>query len=169
MLHWKYGSKREDIINGKPAFLTNNFCISKQLFLQLSFPYDWQGYGHEDSWMGMELERLGADIKMINNPVLHIGVEDAEVFLSKSLQALHNLLKLSEAYNHKLLSNHIKLFRFYTRLRQLRMTGIVRKIFERSKKVLEKNLHSCNPSLLMFDIYRLGSFIQLKDELKTRS
>jgi glycosyltransferase involved in cell wall biosynthesis len=52
MLHWKYGSTRENIFKRQTGFLTNNFCIRKDLFGQLSFNAPWQGYGHEDTWMG---------------------------------------------------------------------------------------------------------------------
>ncbi|HEY0067120.1 MAG TPA: glycosyltransferase, partial [Flavisolibacter sp.] len=85
MLHWKYGSTRENIFRQKTGFLTNNFCIRQDLLRQLSFNTPWQGYGHEDTWIGIQFEQLHAQVKIIQNPVLHDGLEPAGIFLQKSL------------------------------------------------------------------------------------
>jgi glycosyltransferase involved in cell wall biosynthesis len=57
-LHWKYGTHRESRQPGKkhqPAFMTNNFMIQARYFKQLTFDTGGEGYGHEDTWIGIQL------------------------------------------------------------------------------------------------------------------
>lgn len=56
-----------------------------------------QGYGHEDTLLGKQLERLGARIVHIDNPVVHTGLEEDAVFLRKSEEAARNLARLYRA------------------------------------------------------------------------
>src|SRR5687768_6433466 len=44
-LHWKYGKERESVKGNSAVFHTNNFCIQKDIFLQLNFPKQLTGYG----------------------------------------------------------------------------------------------------------------------------
>lgn len=164
MLHWKYGSRREVL----PAverqkspyrgFQTNNFLISRKLFLDIGFDESMVGYGHEDTLFGQELERRGIPICHLTNPYRHLGLEPVDVFLKKQEQALQNLFRLEK-----------KGISMQTRLSQvskkISKTGL-EKLFFASWIVLVPllllNLKSKYPSLFVLDIYRLGFFISLK-------
>jgi len=161
VLHCKYGKQREKMFGRKTAFMTNNFCIKKSVFKKLPDNLSWTGYGHEDTLIGLELEKLEAKIIPINNPVLHGVIEDAEEFMSKSEEALSHLKLLSQYYDHETLRRHVKLFDWYCRLKAFNLTGIVTSLYNINQNKIHINLSSCNPSLKLFDWYRMAKFIDL--------
>lgn len=174
-LHWKYGAAREGrrpAGNSQPAFMTNNFCIQAQHFRQLSFDTGGEGYGHEDTWIGIQVEKAAIPVHYIDNPVLHTGLEKNTVFIAKSENALLNLHKLSTSVAPELLARHVKLFRVYQNLRKWNATWIPLWGYKLLKKYITGNLHSCDPSLTLFDLYRLQYFIRLdasRSQLTARS
>ena len=169
VLHWKYGSIREDVVKKKNGFLTNNFCIKKEVFNKLDFEVELKSYGHEDTLMGIELKKTGARVSYIENAVLHNCVEEASVFIQKSLQAVRNLDLLSNTIDESTLREHVRLYDQYCKLEQKGLTAPIKSIYNRSRKTIEKNLKSCNPSLFLFDFYRLANLILLKDQPRTDS
>jgi glycosyltransferase involved in cell wall biosynthesis len=160
MLHWKYGSTRENIFKQKTGFLTNNFCIRKGLLNQLSFDAPWQGYGHEDTWIGIQLEQLRAQVKIIQNPILHDGLEPTDIFLQKSLAAVENLPVLASACSADAVAKHVRLYRMYLKIKRSGLTKPMLSISQTFSSRIQKNLHSCNPSLQLFDIYRLSHLLR---------
>jgi glycosyltransferase involved in cell wall biosynthesis len=160
MLHWKYGSTRENIFQNKTGFLTNNFCIRTDLFHQLSFNTPWQGYGHEDTWIGIQLEQLRAEIKIIQNPILHEGLEPSDIFLQKSLAAVENLPALASACGQDAVAKHVRLYRMYLKIKRSGLATPVLSISKMFNSRIQKNLHSCNPSLKLFDFYRLSHLLK---------
>ncbi|NII28681.1 glycosyltransferase family 2 protein [Pseudoflavitalea sp. X16] len=163
-LHWKYGSRREGRLPGKkhqPAFMSNNFLIQARYFQQLSFHTGWNGYGHEDTWMGLQLEEAGIPVRYIDNPVIHGGLEKNSAFIAKSATALLNLHQLSGMVPAALLARHVKIFRVYKKLEVWRCRWIVLAAYALLKNYIHRNLHSSNPSLTLFDLYRLQYFIRL--------
>ena len=164
-LHWTYGTKREnrspDARLGKgPGFMSNNFLIKKQLFAQLDSSTELTGYGHEDSWWGIQFEQLGAACRTINNPVLHGELETAEMFIAKSDQALANLFLLEKKIGKNLLKKHVRIFRWYCLLRRNRLAGLYLFFEKPFHTYFRKNLLSCKPQLFFFDCYRLARLIQ---------
>ncbi|MBO9562494.1 MAG: glycosyltransferase family 2 protein [Niastella sp.] len=165
-LHWKYGTYRESRQPGKkhqPAFMTNNFMIQARYFKQLTFDTGGEGYGHEDTWIGIQLEQCNIPVSYIDNPVLHAGLETNKVFITKSENALVNLQKLSSNVPDELLVRHVKLFRVYRRLAKWQTRWVPAAIYKLMKGYIHRNLQSCNPSLRLFDLYRLQYFIQLNN------
>lgn len=158
-LHWKYGTFREVTTPQKKSFRSNNFCVRKALFLALQLPPELSGYGHEDTFIGMELERKGAKISYIGNPVLHLGIEDAPNFIRKSESALENLLRLRKYVHTDDLRRHVTLYDVFCRTRLLQ--PFILWIYGLVKPLLIKNLNSCNPNLKYFDFYRLCRLIML--------
>ena len=160
MLHWKYGVKRESNTNNSRAFMSNNFLIKKELFDKLDHSILLQGYGHEDSWWGIQFEQLNIQCITINNPVLHAALEKSGVFLAKSENALDNLLMLAKNADGDLISKHIKIFRWYRRLTKMGLAGVFVFFENPFHKYFRKNLLSKKPSLLFFDCYRLTILCQ---------
>ena len=77
-LHWNYGTKRE-VKSAKQrnelgfnSFASNNFAINSLTFATNQFDESLTEYGHEDTLLGKQLERSGAKIFHINNPVILI-------------------------------------------------------------------------------------------------
>jgi len=160
-LHWKYGVKRESPKGNRTAFHTNNFCIKKNIFTQLDFPAFLNQYGHEDTWMGIELERMGKTMQYLDNTVEHAQIETTETFLKKTEDALQNLFSLKRVIDTKTLSNHVALFKSYCFIRNAGMEFTIEFVYRSFKNWILQNLNSCNPSLTVFDFYRLYYLIQM--------
>lgn len=164
LLHWKYGSYRESrtpLHQHQPAFMSNNFLIQARYFQQLSFDTGWGGYGHEDTWIGIQLEKMGVPVHYMDNPVLHAGLEKNALFIAKSENALVNLHKLSGIVPGELLARHVKLFRVYKKLEAWHALWLPLTGYALLKNYIWRNLNSCDPSLTLFDLYRLCHFIRL--------
>lgn len=166
-LHWTYGSQREQQSPAQrmkrpyAGFMSNNFVIRKDTFQQFHLTETLQGYGHEDTWMGIQLERIGAKVQHIANPVLHNGIEESRIFLSKSLNSLHNLHKLEKIEGAVTLKNHVKLYAAYYRYKKWGIFSLLNFGLSSLQPYILKNLHSCSPSLFLFDLYRLNYFARL--------
>ncbi|ANE49407.1 glycosyltransferase family 2 protein [Flavisolibacter tropicus] len=169
-LHWAYGTHREAQSAQKrlkrpyAGFMSNNFLINKEAFQQLQLTEELMGYGHEDTWMGIKLEIMKARIFHIDNPVLHNGIEDSRVFLDKSLNSLLNLSRLQKIVCDEALKNHVKLFAAYRRYKKLGIIPILNITISFMQSFILKRLHSCNPSLFLFDLYRLNYFSRLAED-----
>ncbi len=164
MLHWKYGTGRESRKAGRnnaPGFMSNNFLIKKETFNQLDNSLQLPGYGHEDSWWGMQFERAGIQCYYANNPVLHAALEKADVFLAKSENALVNLLLLEKNIDKDLLSRHIKIFSWYNRLKKTGLSGPYLFFEKPFHNYFRKNLLTCKPKLFFFDCYRLAVLMKM--------
>lgn len=163
ILHWKYGRCREKT-DDRLIFMTNNFCIRKSIFNQIHFPKTLQGYGHEDTWMGIQLKQLGSRMVFIANPVLHAGIEDATTFISKSEQALHNVAALELLVPQKDLERFIKLYYYYRLQQRWHLSWFLILLEELFHSFILKNLTSCYPHLWLFDFYRLVYFIKINQQ-----
>lgn len=102
LLHWTVGKSREEWPADRRAarpwhgFMTNNFLIPKEILLSIRFDERLREYGHEDTLFGMELELRQIPVLHLDNPLEHIGLEAAAVFLQKSELAVQNLRRLRE-------------------------------------------------------------------------
>jgi len=165
-LHWKYGRYRESQVgartpNAYKHFMSNNFLIRKELFNRLDFQIPISGYGNEDTWMGIQLERWNASLMKIDNPVLHDGLEQAGSFIEKINNAIRNLKRLSEVVELKTLQRHSKLFNLYLLLEKYKCKNVLSLFYSIISKKVEKKLKGCNPSLLLFDLYKLNVLIRI--------
>jgi GT2 family glycosyltransferase len=164
LLHWKYGTAREchtaAIRNKNPnyGFQTNNFLISKLLFETLQFNENLKGYGHEDTFFGIELQEKGITIKHIDNPLIHLGLENASVFLEKAKNAISNLIKIEHLIKEKYPKHakHSNLMKTKFTLEKLHLVHLFSIIFKINSGLMKKHLLGNNPSLRIFDLYRLG-------------
>ena len=161
-LHWKYGTTREAATGlHKPAFASNNFCIAKKHMQAFSFNVSLTGWGHEDTDFGLQLKQAHISIEFINNPVLHAQLENAHEFLQKSKSAAHNLLQLAQQWGPAVVAKEVKLYRWYRRVKKLRLDYLLLPIWQLAQKKLHTHLSGCNPRLWLFDFYRLGSLLSI--------
>jgi len=159
-LHWKYGTQIEaksvEQRKKEPnkSFMTNNFLIKKEIFNKIKFNEKITGYGHEDTLFGIELLKNNIKIIHINNPVIHIGLDDNYAFLSKTIISLRNLKFIYKTYLQKdLLLKNIKLLRYYKKYYFLKPFLLIYYSFF-SQKII-KNLKSSNPSLKRYSLFKL--------------
>lgn len=158
ILRWLYGSKREvvtaDIRNQKPYlhFMTNNFVIPTHFFEFIQLNETIVGYGHEDTQLAEELRLANKAIVHIDNPLIHIGLENAEEFLYKTKQGVKNLALLMQQNQH---NSEIKLSSVYLKISQIGGSWLLRLLGPPVLPILQKQLKSSRPNLLLFDIYKL--------------
>ena len=170
-LHWLYGTKKESQpverrkLSPNASFMTNNFLLSRSIFEVLSFNEELVGYGHEDTLFGWELEKRQIEIRHINNPVIHEGLEAASSFLQKTEEGVKNLyrlylLKKDEPEWHK----EVKLLHLFHRLKQWRIAAITFRIMAVFQPFISRQLQSRRPSLFLFNLYKL--YFLLERDLK---
>jgi hypothetical protein len=171
ILRWKYGTEREALSaeqrnkNANYGFETNNFLISKSLFEQVKFNENLTTYGHEDTLFGLELQAKEIKIIHIDNPLIHIGLEDANSFLSKTKNSVKNLLFIDKIIEKNYPNiNYSSLIRTGKKLKKWRLAPFYRYFFHLFKSTWHRNLLSPNPSLFYFDLYRLGLLLDIVEK-----
>jgi hypothetical protein len=92
--------------------------------------------------------------------VIHLNLETNEAFIKKSELALQNLLNFHNTGD--LDKETVKILKTYLKLKKRNLLFVMRIFFNALKKPLLKNLNSTNPSLFLFDLYRLGYLSSLK-------
>ncbi len=165
-LHWTYGryleSRPAEFRNkqGYRSFMTNNFLISREIALEFPFNEALTTYGHEDTWFGYELSERAVPIMHIDNPVVHLELDPAAVFLEKTRDGLHNLGYLQETFaqSHPGFARSVTLLRTVNRFHKRGFCGWTGWWFWITKPWLEQNLLGRNPRLFAFQIYKLGYF-----------
>jgi glycosyltransferase involved in cell wall biosynthesis len=172
MLRWKYGSAREvfpvAVRKLKPyhSFQTNNFVVPRSVFRAIGLNEGLKGYGHEDTQFGQQLMARQVPILHIDNPLRHLGLETTEEFLLKTDEGVKNLYHLiTHGYN----VSTIKLARAYRFIRKLGITRMVGWLLRLRGKALLKNLHSGNPGLMAFDLYKLMKLIEASQSVAAPS
>ena len=160
ILRWVYGNQREALSvsqrnkNKYLSFLTLNFLIHKEVFDTISFNETIPNLRHEDTLFSFEIMKNNTPIKHIENPVFHYGLDEFEVTIKKeqeSLMALKNLLE-----KELLPPDYVKISKVYFTIKKIRMKWLVANVFKMSQSLLHRNISSANPSLFLFDVYRIG-------------
>ena len=155
LLRWIYGQKRE-----ASSILTSNLLIKKDVFLQHPFDDSITKYGYEDLCFFSVLKKNNFEISRIENPTLHLNLETSEVFLNKTKIALENLVFLYDA--KKISGEDSKIIKAFELLKKLKLTRFSAFLFKKKQIKIEQNLLSQNPSLFLFDLYKLGYFLSFQ-------
>jgi hypothetical protein len=164
-LHWKYGVKREALTAEQRdkksgfGFMTCNFLIHKPLLENNPFNEDLKGYGHEDTLFGIQLREKGILVRQIDNPLIHSGLEDADVFIEKTEKAMFNLRKIDRILQEKYPDSveHSALVKLEKRLERMHLLPLVAVVFSVFKPLIKMNLSGSYPSLILFDLYKIGT------------
>ena len=166
LLRWFYGNARESLsvekrnTNPNGNALTSNILINKNLFLSNKFDESITKYGYEDLVFLSDLKKKGIAVKHIDNTTYHLGLESSQQFLDKTKTALENLILITE--NTSLDSSESKILKTYIVLKRLYLASLISFIFKKNKRNIERNLLSQKPSLLLFDLYKLGYYCTIK-------
>ena len=160
LLRWVYGQKREalsrEFRNKKPnsRALTSNLVIRKEIALRHPFPESVSDYGYEDLSFLSNLGQQNITVFHIDNPTFHLNLETSTQFLTKTEIALKNLVLLIQTNRIKV--NESKIIATFLWVKKLHLIQLTAWFFQQTKTVTTKNLLSDNPSLLLFDWYKLG-------------
>jgi len=136
-------------------FATFNFLISKTLFQKVRFDESIRGYGHEDTLFGHQLHELGCVFIHIENPLIHKGLDDNETFLVKTEEGVRNLFLLYRTERYPYLVDESKLLNSFVKIYKTGLTQIFATVFGLFKPCLKSHLCKPNPSLRLYDIYKL--------------
>jgi len=135
-------------------FFSANFLIHKKLFSNILFNENLFKYGHEDTLFALDLKRKNIQITHIDNFVFHKGIELNNIFIKKTKESVENLFYL---YQKKLIvKNDTRLIDTYIQLKSLKISTIYAYFFKIFNEKIELNICSKNPSLLLYDLYKLG-------------
>ncbi|MBT8261717.1 MAG: glycosyltransferase [Bacteroidia bacterium] len=163
-LRWVYGNKREALPVSERIkqphlrFLTLNFLIKKSVFSTLKFNEKIPNLRHEDTLFALDSKKKNIRVRHIDNPVVHLGLESSEVFLRKSNEAVDALkLFVQEGLIN---AEETSLSKKGEQIKGGIMGALVKLVYALFKKPMEKNLLSASPSLKIFDLYRLGYYLQ---------
>ena len=121
LLRYKYGKKHEEVFykkrnkNSEKYFFTSNFLIKKIVFNDVNFE-----------------EKLGHQIKHLPNEVYHLGIDENLLFVSKTKQAMENIVFLDNM--HLIDANEMPLLVIVRKISSFKITKIVGKFYT----ILEK-------------------------------
>jgi glycosyltransferase involved in cell wall biosynthesis len=166
LLRWVYGRKREATLlkqrikNPYKNALTSNLLVGKNVFTKYPFDVDITKYGYEDLCFLNTLRSNEIALVHIENPTYHLNLESSLQFLSKTKIALQNLAFLVDS--KKITSEDSRLFSAYETLREYRLASVFRFLFRKTENKLTTNLLSEKPSILIFDLFKLGYFCTIK-------
>jgi len=165
-LRWHYGSQREfasaDTRNKTPykSLISFNIMLKKEVFLahpfdEGSIDVEKSGYGHEDTLLGLQLKGNEISVLHIDNQLVHDYHETNEGFISNSLIAVEKYV-INPQFNKKEVVDQIKIFRIFEKIKTLGMVGILSFVFDKFGGKMKKMLLRPNPSIRLFDFYRLS-------------
>lgn len=160
ILRWKFGKEREEGV-GK-YFSCFNFMIPKDILTKHPFSEDLNQYGYEDALFGIILKHKGINIQFINNPLLHTGLDSADVYLKKVELSISNLLIIGEYLAKIKKEDSIRLLKLYNYIDSFHLSSLTGFLFHLLKEPLRKNLTGDSPSIRILDLYKLGYLCSLK-------
>ncbi len=164
-LRWYYGNNRESksaIERAKNPHLTfgsANFLIHKNQLLQIRFDETLTGYGHEDTLFAMQLQKQHIKIAHINNPVIHLGIDETKDYLHKTNESIANLHQLMQQPDKKDFMYDIKLIKYYNLVKRLKLSGVILGGYFILKPLIIIQLQTKYASLFLFDCYKLGTLL----------
>ena len=165
LLRWFYGKSRESLNVQERnkdeylSFLTMHFLTKKKLFEKVFFNESMAKWGHEDTLFSSDLKKKSIKILHIESPIVHLGLENSIAYLERSKQALRSLKYLID--NQLIDPEYSKLSKKEKELKNLGLKPFFLVFYHLTKGIFLKNLKGKNPSLFIFDLYRLGYFCNL--------
>jgi len=163
ILRWKYGHHREtksvkERLKEPYTIVSSSLLINKEVFFENNTSKS-NTYGLDILFSG-NLLKNNILVKHIDNPVYHLGLENSTSFLNKSLEAVKSTYLLEN--NNQINKDLRPLQRSYLFLKKWKVDGLFYVFIKLLNKPIKSNLLSNNPSMFLFDIYRLKYFIELK-------
>jgi len=162
ILRWKYGKQREEIpvevrIHKPYKYMrSNNTAFHRRIFEFMNFDNTLTKYGHEDSLFAYNASMNKLKVMHIHNPVIHGDIDNNSTFLNKTKSSIENL-----NYIHKkqlIDKNFIPFIYYFDLIKKFGLNYILFYFFKLFNPIFKWHLKSSNPSLKIFDLYRLSYF-----------
>jgi len=166
LLRWVYGIEREalpaDVRTKNPylGLLTLNFAIKRSVFQKVKFNESIPNLRHEDTLFSYNLSQHNIKVEHIANEVYHMGLDTSEIFIKKSEEAVVGLKYLLD--NNLLRADYVRLAGIYKKIKAAGLGPLTVWGHKMLGNHFRSNLLSRQPSMFMFDLYRLGYLCSLK-------
>lgn len=138
------------------SFRTTNFMVRRDLLLAYPFDETFHEYGYEDTLFGKQLKEHGTTLIHLDNAATIADYEDNATFVAKTEESLRTLA----AHAHQL-QGYSTLLHTANKLKCLHLQPLIAFVFKLFKDLLHKNLCSNSPSVFLFNVYKLGYYINL--------
>lgn len=138
------------------SFRTNNFMIARELLLDYPMQSDIRTYGYEDVLFGKTLEQVGVTILHIDNPVIYSLLENNTQYINKVVESIHTLY----VYRDQLIG-YSPLLDGVEKLCRMHLVKQARWLYSVVDPIIRHNLIGKNPSLLLFKVFKIGTYLQL--------
>ena len=167
ILRWKFGKQREspDLAYRKAhpynTVVCQSITVKRDVFLEflpeLMGVKDYYGL---DIYFTYLLKKAGKKIHHFQNPVTHLGFDANASLLQKTKSAIDTYRHL---YGNGLIDRaQIKLVSFAEKYSKFGLCPLLRATSFVTLPLIKRNLLSKNPSLTLFDIYKLIYYCQIK-------
>ena len=166
ILRWKYGKFIEDKLAKdrlkKPykCLLFNNTIIKKECFNKVKFDTEITLYGHDDTQLSYQLSLIPSKIHHIDNQIKHGDIDSNEVYINKTKNSIKSLLVLYAS--KKIDYRYVSLLKLNVFLKTTKLHLIALLFYKIFKNTMTKNLVSNNPSLIVFNLFRISYMCSLK-------
>lgn len=141
------------------AFVSKNFMIRRSMMLQCPFDERIRRYGYEDVLLGKQLMQAKALVRHIDNPVGFCTFESNATFLQKTEDALLNLATLKDD-----MRGFTHLQSMAEALQRRHLAGVLLFFYSLFRSLLRHNLLSQQPSVRLFNVYRLCFYLKLRKQ-----
>ncbi|WP_353086439.1 glycosyltransferase [Flavobacterium sp.] len=158
-LRWLFGQSREAYSlnqrtkNPYTTCFTSNLLIAKKIFDLYPFDATLTAYGYEDLLFIKTLQHNGIPIHHIENPAYHDGLEDADVFLAKTTEAIRHAEKLLSM--GKLEVSDLRVVFWSHRIKKWGVQPLLAPILRIIAPALQKKLVGPCPKLWALDAFKL--------------
>lgn len=162
-LRWKVARLRE-FASFPPedpytSFKSGHFLAHHSVWSQVRFDETLRGYGHEDTLLGLALQARKIPLRGLDLPVYNAELDRNTEFLEKVEQSLRNLLIINQ--NYPGYAQHFGLLRLTGKLQRWHVAGLVYFLLAWGQKSMRRHLQGSQPSLKVFDAYRLLYLLSL--------
>lgn len=158
LLRWRYDRTYELQVGLVSHQLSCfNFMVKRSLFMKVRFDEGIRTYGWEDVLLGVGLREQGAEIYVIDNPLLHEDTDKSIRFLEKTRESLNTL----HAHESQLLQ-HTRLGDAVRKVRRWHLDALMRLLFLALRPLMERQLLGRHPNMNVFAAYKLGYYLSLR-------
>ena len=137
-------------------FHTSNFLIKRSIIEQFPLDERFKQYGYEDVLFGKALKDNHITITHIDNPLGYAHFVGNMSFISKTEESLRTLYQFREE-----LQGYSKILTYVYKLERWHLKSILQKLFPLLSLPIKARLTDNNPSVFLFNIYKLLYYIHL--------
>lgn len=160
-LRWKYEryyrKKRNAKTDSCISLKTGNCLIRRKILQEIPFDENIRKYGYEDLLVGKKITDKGYTMCNFPTSVLINSWDSDKRFLEKTREALTVLKEKRQE-----VQNSVELLKVATKLERLHLTPLLRLLHHVLHNLIERQLCSGNPSIMLFQLWKLCCFFTLK-------